>query len=212
MADGTSNTAQLQNLLDLAAQGRDSAYDEVINLAAERLQRLTATMLRGYPHLRRWEDTSDVFQTAAIRLHQSLSEVKPDSVRSFFGLAATQIRRSLIDLARHHFGPQGHAARHHTDAGVSHGGGIIENEPAKAERPETLASWAEFHQAVERLADPEREVFELVWYGGMAQQEIAALLGISVPTVKRRLRAARRQLHQALQGECPLDAEGSNHE
>jgi len=107
MADASSNTSQLQNLLDLAAQGKDSAYDEVINLAAERLQRLTGKMLGSYPHLRRWEDTSDVFQTAAIRLHQSLSEVKPDSVRSFFGLAATQIRRTLIDLARHHLGLRG---------------------------------------------------------------------------------------------------------
>ena len=192
MADA-SNTAQLQNLLDLAAQGQDAAYDEVINLAAERLQRLTGKMLGGYPHLRRWEDTSDVFQTAAIRLHQSLSEVKPDSVRNFFGLAVTQIRRTLIDLARHHFGPQGPAARHHTDAGATHGGGIIENK-ATTERPETLASWGEFHQAVEQLADPDREVFELVWYGGMSQQDIVSLLGISVPTVQRRFRTARRHL------------------
>ena len=207
MANGTGHTAQLQNLLDLAAQGKDAAYDEVINLAADRLQRLTATMLRSYPHLRRWEDTSDVFQTAAIRLHQSLSEVRPDSVRSFFGLAATQIRRTLIDLAKHHFGPQGQAARHHTDAGVSHGGSIIENEPAKTERPETLASWAEFHETVERLCHAQREVFELVWYGGMSQQDIAALLGISVPTVQRRFRTARRQLVMALDSECPLGEE-----
>jgi len=212
MANGTGNTAQLLNLLELAAQGKDAAYDEVINLAAERLQRLTATMLRSYPHLRRWEDTSDVFQTAAIRLHQSLSEVKPDSVRSFFGLAATQIRRTLIDLARHHFGPQGQAARHHTDAGVSHGGGIIENEPTKAERPETLASWAEFHEAVEQLADAKREVFEFVWYGGMSQQDIASLLSISVPTVKRRLRTARLALLKSLDGQSLFDAEGQHND
>lgn len=209
MENGTGNTTQLQNLLDLAAEGEDAAYDEVINLAASRLQRLTATMLRNYPHLRRWEETSDVFQTAAVRLHQSLSEVRPDSVRNFFGLAATQIRRTLIDLARHHFGPRGPAARHHTDAGVDHGGGIIDNEPTQTERPDTLASWAEFHEAVERLPESERQVFELVWYGGMSQPEIASLLGISVPTVKRRIRSARLQLHESLQGECPLDGEGT---
>ena len=199
MGNGTSNTTQLQNLLDLAAEGNDAAYDEVVNLAAERLQRLTGKMLRTYPHLRRWEDTSDVFQTAAMRLHRSLSEVKPDSVPRFFGLAATQIRRTLIDLARHHFGPQGQAAKHQTDAGVNHGGGIVENQPAKTERPETLASWAELHEAVEGLPEPQKEVFELAWYGGMSQQDIASLLGISVPTVKRRLRAARLALHQSFQ-------------
>jgi RNA polymerase sigma-70 factor (ECF subfamily) len=211
MAECSSSTAQLQNLLDLAAQGPDAGYAEIINLAAGRLQRLTGKMLGSYPHLRRWEDTSDVFQTAAIRLHQSLAEVKPDSVRTFFGLAATQIRRSLIDLARHHFGPQGHAARQHTDAGVDHGGGIIENK-ATTERPETLVAWAEFHQAVEQLPEAEREVFELVWYGGMAQQDIASMLGISVPTVQRRFRMARRQLHRSLHGESPLDTEASEHD
>jgi RNA polymerase sigma factor (sigma-70 family) len=207
MGEGTRKTGQLQRLLNLASEGQDAAYKELINLAAERLQRLTATMLRPYPHLRRWEDTSDVFQTAAIRLYQSLSEVRPDSVRSFFGLAATQIRRTLIDLARHHFGPQGQAARHDSDPGADDGGGIVENEPAKTDRPETLASWAEFHEAVERLADREREVFELVWYGGMSQQEIASLLGISVPTVQRRFRTARRHLVAALDSDGPLGEE-----
>jgi RNA polymerase sigma-70 factor (ECF subfamily) len=209
MKDRAGTTTQLQNLLDLASEGNDAAYDEVLNLAATRLQRLTGKMLRNYPHLRRWEDTSDIFQTAAMRLHQSLSEVKPDSVRGFVGLAATQIRRTLIDLARHHFGPLGSAAKHHTDAGGSHGNNLIENHPSTTERPESLASWAEFHEAVEELPEPERRVFELVWYGGMSQPEIASLLAISVPTVKRRVRSARIHLHASLRGENPLDCEGN---
>lgn len=98
MENGRGNTTQLQNLLDRAAGGDDRAYDDIINLSAARLQKLTGKMLQAYPHLRRWEDTSDVFQTAVVRLHRSLSEVQPDSVKGFFGLATTQIRRTLIDL------------------------------------------------------------------------------------------------------------------
>ena len=209
MNPGHGNTTMLQNLLDQAAGGDDQAYDEIINLAAARLQKLTGKMLAGYPHLRRWEDTSDIFQTAVVRLHRSLSEVKPDSVKGFFGLAATQIRRTLIDLARHHFGPQGAAAHHHSDAGVaSDGGGILDRHSGGNERPENLQSWANFHEGVEQLPDAEREVFELVWYGGLAQQEIADLLGVSVPTIKRRMRSARLQLHESLHGNSPLDSEG----
>lgn len=202
------NTAQLQNLLDQAAGGNEAAYDEVINLAAARLQRLTGKMLRSYPHLRRWEETSDVFQTAVMRLHGSLSEVQPDSVRGFFGLATTQIRRTLIDLARRHFGPQGQAAKHHSSAGESGDGGILNRQSGGSDGPDTLESWGDFHEAVENLSASEREVFELVWYGGLEQQEIGKLLAISVPTVKRRLRSARLQLHAALQGDNPLDGEG----
>lgn len=204
-----SNTTQLQNLLDQAACGDDLAYDEVINIAAARLQKLTGKMLQSYPHLRRWEETSDVFQTAVVRLHRSLSAVQPDSVRGFFGLAATQIRRTLIDLARHHFGPLGQAAKHHSSAGeASDGDGILVQQVGDSASPETLDSWASFHEAVEHLPASEREVFELVWYGGLAQREIGDLLGASIPTVKRRFRSARVQLYESLRGENPFDVGG----
>ena len=173
-----------------------------------RLQRLTGKMLANYPQLRRWEETSDVFQTAVVRLHRSLSEVQPDSVSGFFGLAATQIRRTLIDLARHHFGPRGDATHHHSDAGAANDGDrMVDRHVDKSQRPESLQSWADFHEAVEQLPDAERRVFELVWYGGLAQREIADLLDISVPTIKRRMRSARIDLYESLQGKNPLDHE-----
>jgi RNA polymerase sigma-70 factor (ECF subfamily) len=109
------NSLQLQALLDLAAEGSDEAYGELLSQASERLLKLTRRMIRDFPRLRRWEQTDDVFQTAAMRFYRSLGEVKPDSVRGFFGLATTQIRRTLIDLARQHFGPEGLGAKHHTD-------------------------------------------------------------------------------------------------
>jgi len=203
------NTTQLQYLLDQAAAGRNEAYDELIAQASQRLQKLTAKMLRNYPKLRRWEQTDDVFQNAVIRLHRSLGEVKPQSVRHFLALATTQIRRTLVDLARHHFGPQGQAAKHHTDAGGqnSDGGNIVQNRADSDQRPETLQLWADFHEAVGNLGDEQRDVFELVWYGEMGRTDIAQLLGVSEPTVKRRLRAARIQLFNALNGSFPLDEE-----
>lgn len=100
MVSSPGNTTQLQALLDKAGEGDQTAYDELIVQASDRLLKLTRKMLRSYPHLRRWEQTDDVFQNAVMRLHRSLSEVQPESVRQFFGLAATQIRRTLIDLAR----------------------------------------------------------------------------------------------------------------
>lgn len=209
MDQRAGNTTQLQQLLDQAAEGNSSVYGELINQASQRLQKLTAKMLRNYPHLRRWEQTDDVFQNAVIRLHRSLSNVKPKSVRHFLALATTQIRRTLVDLARHHFGPQGQAAKHHTDAGglCNDGGDIVRNKADKDRSPESLESWAAFHEAVGNLPDDQREVFELVWYGDMGRKDIADLLGVSEPTVKRRLRTARVHLFKALEGNFPLDEE-----
>jgi RNA polymerase sigma-70 factor (ECF subfamily) len=206
MPQPEDNSAQLQSLLDLAARGKDDAYGELIANASDRLLRLTRKMLWNYPHLRRWEQTDDVFQTAVIRLHRSLSEVRPDSVRGFFGLATTQIRRTLIDLARHHFGPEGQGAKHHTDGGgiaADDPGGVLSNETDESNRPETLERWAAFHEAVERLPNDLREVFQLVWYGGLEQKDVAKLVGVSISTVQRRLYDARRTLSTALYGERP---------
>jgi len=189
MAESPPNTTQLQALLD---QGDEQAYGEVLTLASSRLQKLARKMLRDFPTLRRWEQTDDVFQTAALRLHRSLSEVKPESVRQFFGLAATQIRRTLIDLARHHYGPEGPGAKHESGA---------DNERnSTTDSPENLASWAEFHEQVERLPDDVREIFQLLWYSGITQRETAELLDISESTVLRRYYRARLQLKDALHG------------
>jgi RNA polymerase sigma factor (sigma-70 family) len=188
----STNTVQLQLLLDQAGQGDAKAYGELLSIASTRLHKLARRMLRDFPKLRRWEQTDDVFQTAALRLHRSLSDVKPESVRQFFGLAATQIRRTLIDLARHHYGPQGQGARHES------GTGNARND--EAESPETLASWAEFHEQVDRLPEDEREVFQLVWYSGTTQKEAAEILGTSERTVLRRYYRARLQLRNTLHG------------
>lgn len=192
MTECLSQTAQLQALLD---EGNERAYGELLSLASTRLQKLARRMLRDFPKLRRWEQTDDVFQTAALRLHRSLSEVKPESVKGFLGLAATQIRRTLIDLARHHYGPEGQGANHVSGAEVS---GAVMQHGIDTDSPEKLAIWAEFHEQVEQLPEAEREVFQFLWYSGITQRETAELLGISEQTVLRRYHRAKIQLRGAL--------------
>lgn len=198
------NTTQLQVLLDLADKGNGEVYGELISRASERLLKLTRKMIQGFPRVRRWEATDDVFQTAAMRLYQSLSEVEPKSVRDFFGLAATQIRRTLIDLSRHHYGPEGHGAKHHTDgAGRAADDGVLKQQPSHDLTIESLDEWGRFHEAVELLPAQEQEIFHLLWYAGIQQKEVATLLGISVPTVQRRWYLAQHHLGNALRKESP---------
>jgi len=210
MGPSERDLTQTQILLNLAAKGDERAYEDLVARVSERLVRLTRKMLRNYPHLRRWEQTDDVFQNAAIRLHRSLKKVQPDSVRAFFGLAAVEIRRTLIDLIRHHFGPEGAAGKYESDvnrASEDRSRGILHNEPDQHDDPHSLEAWSRFHEAVERLPDDEREVMHLIWYGGMKQAEAASLLGVSVPTVKRRWYRARLQLHTILGGQFPPNGE-----
>src|SRR5262245_41118131 len=109
-----SQTTRLKSLIDRLKSGDAKAKDELVSCACDRLLRLTRKMLKSKPSVARWEQTDDVFQNASIRLCRALNDATPESVEHFFNLAALHIRRELIDLARHHLGPQGAAAHHYT--------------------------------------------------------------------------------------------------
>jgi RNA polymerase sigma factor (sigma-70 family) len=79
------------------------------------------------------------------------------------------------------------------------------HEPASTtHEAEKVRRWTEFHEAVARLPDDLRAVFDLLWYQEMSQAEAAALLGIAVPTVKLRWMKGRLQVQQILGG-APFD-------
>ena len=187
---------QLHNLIELAASGQESARQALLDHACDRLLRLTRKMFHGYPNLRRWEQTDDVFHNAVIRLHRALAKVKVESVRHFFNLAAVEVRRELLDLAKHHFGPYGFGANHHTDGNPAVDAG--RELHGKGDDPDDYAEWTEFHKQVESLPDEEQEVVNLLWYEGLTQDEAAKLLGISLRTVKRRWHSARLKLYEVL--------------
>jgi RNA polymerase sigma factor (sigma-70 family) len=53
------------------------------------------------------------------------------------------------------------------------------NEPSNQTYDgERLAQWTEFHSKVDRLEEPERSVFEMHYYLGLPQAEIARLLNL----------------------------------
>jgi len=100
-------TTQLHVWIDRIQAGDESARDELLRSFCGRLEELARRKLRGFPAVARWEQTDDVLQNALVRLTRALETEKPKSVLGFVGLAATQMRRELIDLARHYRGPEG---------------------------------------------------------------------------------------------------------
>lgn len=190
---------QLQNLIDRSLQGDIAAHDELLHHACDRLLRLTRKMFHSYPGLRRWEQTDDVFQNSLVRLHRALATVKVESVRHFFNLAAFQVRRELRDLARHHFGPEGDGANHHTDNQPADDvGGSLH---AATSGPQGLKSWNDFHLQVEKLSHDEQEIINLVFYEGLSQEEAANVLGMPLRTFKRRWQAVKVKLSEALRSD-----------
>jgi RNA polymerase sigma-70 factor (ECF subfamily) len=200
-----ASTTYLQGVIARLGTGDPAARDDLLHHSYDRLHRLAHRMLQDFPRLRRWEDTDDVLHRAHLRLIRALEKANPGTVREFFGLASTQIRRELLDLSRHYFGPEGvgtcealpPAAGSAAPPWPEGGAGDSTNEPAR------LASWTEFHEKVGLLPDEEREVIELLWYQGLSKAEAADLLQVAEITVKRRWLAARLRLRELLQGEPP---------
>jgi RNA polymerase sigma-70 factor (ECF subfamily) len=193
----------LQSCLARLRAGDTDALNELIRIAGTRLELLTHRMLRNYPRVQRWAQTDDVLQNALIRLCRALEQVRPESARDFYALATTQIRRELIDLARHFSGRENAAAHHESNPAGPNEVRAGPDNPDETHNPAALADWAEFHSQVAALPDEDREVFGLIFYQGLTQEDAAEVLGVSVRTVQRRWQTAMLQLHRARGGEAP---------
>jgi RNA polymerase sigma-70 factor (ECF subfamily) len=181
--------------------GDERARNELFAHVSERLRLLTRQMLRSFPGVARWEETNDVLQNANIRLWQSLKAAHPESTRHFYNLAALQIRRELIDLARHYVGSLGQNVKPQSDdVGTTTAFHGSLNGIAQADEPSTMEEWTTFHEKVSALPDEERELFGILWYEGLTQNQAADVLGVSIRTVKRRWQSARIKLIDALNG------------
>jgi RNA polymerase sigma-70 factor (ECF subfamily) len=196
MSDHGPDTTQLHGWLDRVQAGDLAARDELLRSVGNRLERLARKMLGRFPDVHRWVETDDVLQNALLRLLKALEDVRPASMRAFFGLAAEQMRRELLDLARYYYGPHGHGAHHAT-----HGPGPEPTAPA--EDPEGLERWCTFHQEVGWLPAEEREVVGQIFCHGWKQADVARLFGVSERTVRRRWESAMLKLHRLLKDEGP---------
>lgn len=193
----------LDRLRELKVQddSGESVRSELLDLTYQRLLRLTQKMKSDFRGVGRWEQTEDVLQNASVRLYDALAAANIEDARHYFRLAALQIRRELIDMCRKYRGPQGIGANHATQLRDRDGDerNAMPYEPGdRTHNPDDLLAWSDFHQCVEKLPDKEREVFELLWYHELKQDEAAELMGVSTRHIKRLWRSARLMLHEQL--------------
>jgi len=160
---------------------------DLLERSAMRLHLLCATMIRRrYPRLARPPhnlNADEMLGVVVERLIKAMREVRPASVREFFGLANQHMRWELNDLVRRldeHTPP---LELDDPPAGAS----------AASER-DLSASARRMLEAFDQLEEDEREVLSLVRIQGLTHDEAAEVLGVATKTIQRRLNRARMQL------------------
>jgi hypothetical protein len=141
MGHSYGDTTRLQACLDRWRDGDALAREDLLGQSRRRLRQLASKMLKGYPGVKSHEETDDVLQSALIRLNRALEEVRPTTVAGYIGLSALQIRRELLDLARHYARrpwpiDMGHEAQNSSCTSPP-----AADPPDQTAGPETLAQW-----------------------------------------------------------------------
>lgn len=193
------HTGELQALAARLRQGDEAARDELIRRAQGRLERLARRILGSFPSVRRHTETLELLNACLLRMLRALQTVHFASTRDFYSLAAVQMRRELLDLARQ-VSRRREAPQRALDAGDSAAQfDTVDPSTASTER---LELWGRFHEEVAALPTEQREVVGLAFYHGWTHAQIAELLGVDERTVRRYWAAAILQLSQKL-GQFP---------
>jgi RNA polymerase sigma factor (TIGR02999 family) len=169
--------------------GRQEALDELLPMVYDELRRLAGSCLRRERPGHTLQATALVHE-AFVRLTDA--EVPWQDRAHFFSVAARAMRRILVDHARAH-------------STAKRGGGVAKLclDEALAVSPEPAAELLDLDLALKRLSERDArkgQAVELHFFGGLTQEEIAEVLGVSLSTVRGDLRFAKAWLHGELAG------------
>lgn len=175
--------------------GDDRALEQLMPLVYGELRRLAGRYLDREREGHTFE-THDLIHEAFLRLIDQ-RQVDWRSRAHFFAIAAQSMRRILVDHARRR-----DARRHGGDVRQL----LLDDVPdLAAHRDADLVAVDEALTELAREDEALARIVDLRFFGGLEHDEIAALLGVSNPTVRRRWRLAKAWLYRRLSGsEAPL--------
>jgi RNA polymerase sigma factor (TIGR02999 family) len=182
--------ADVTQILSQIEQGDPSAAEQLLPLVYDELRKLAAARLAHEKPGQTLQATALVHD-AYIRLVDVEKAQHWNSRGHFFGAAAEAMRRILVERARRKLGPRrsGGCARIQLDEAL---------DIAAAKADEVLY----VHDALDSLAEEspvKAELVKLRYFGGLAHQEAAAVLGLSRATADRYWAYAKAFLYAELE-------------
>jgi len=183
----------VSQLLMAWGRGEAGALEQLTPQVYRELHKVARAYLRrGRPN--QTLQPTALINEAYLRLLDPSQHVQWESRAHFFGIAARLMRMILVDHAR------AQQAAKRGGAGTP-----VTLDDCMAVSPGRAPDILEIDQALDRLAAVDQrkaKVIELRYFGGMDREEVAAALGLTVPTVKRDLRLGEAWLRRFLGGEA----------
>jgi RNA polymerase sigma factor (TIGR02999 family) len=181
------SSREITRLLLAWNEGDSSALDRLIPVVYEELHRAARRYLRR-------EHGNQTLQTSALVNEVYLRLVDAKSVRwqsraHFFGIAARLMRQILVDVARRR-------------AQLKRGGAVervtLDETVWVGERAPDLVALDDALNTLAALDERQSRIVELKFFGGLTEDEIAEVLGVSARTVRGDWSLARAWLLREL--------------
>jgi RNA polymerase sigma factor (TIGR02999 family) len=182
-----SEPESLTTLLQAWKAGDGKSFEKVIEAAHDELKRMAAGRLRGDNALVTLMPT-ELLHEAIVRVMQS--PPKLENRAHFFATMSLLMRSVLVDRARARLAEKrGSGAVNVTWTDSGHGQETMGLD---------VLALDEALRKLEALDERSSRVLEMSCFGGLEREEIARVLGISIPTVDRDLKFARAWISKAL--------------
>ncbi|HEX2733951.1 MAG TPA: RNA polymerase sigma factor [Polyangiaceae bacterium] len=190
MTELSSSNPKADAAMERYALGDDSAFADLYEALAPRLYAFVFRKLRDVAR------AEDLVQQTLLQLHCARgrfvvgSWVTPWAFAIIRRLYLDQVRRKQVVV-------------------LTRGGEISHEHPSDHQGPEEFAHSRELEerlrQALTRLSPPQQAAFELVYFGHMSHAEAAAVLDVSVASVKLRVQRANQVIRASIEDQYSGD-------
>ena len=175
-------------ILQEVSQGNRTRINQLVPLVYDELYGMAQNQLYG-------ERAAHTLNATALAHEAYLKMVDADQISwqdrcHFYALAAQSMRRILIDYAR--------SRNAQKRSGEKITLTLVEDEISKEMPAEEILELHEALKKLSRLNERQGMVIEYWFFGGLTHQEIARVLNISVPSVRRDWRLARAWLSREM--------------
>jgi RNA polymerase sigma factor (TIGR02999 family) len=175
-------------LLSQLSQGNQAAEEELVALIYKQLRRIASNQMRFERPDHTLQPTALVHE-AYVRLLRK-QRVDWKNRAHFFAIASTVMRQILVDDARRRF-----AGKRTVPPGRGEFEPLSKTVPA-----EHLIALDDALKKLSTFDERQSRIVEMLFFGGLTEEEAAEVLGISSRTVKRDWQAARAWLHIQMEG------------